>query len=326
MNPVAFLWQDVSIYWTGVFTALGILAACLAACSLQLFKGRSLAPLAVLLPAAIVFSLVLGRLCHWYCHPLQYADFAQAMTDFSAGGLALPGAFAGVMLAAALVRLCGLTDDLGGILDVLAPAGALGIAVGRLGSLYDLSCRGSFLPGWTFLQRKPFSAPVTTAAGAVEWRFATFAWQSAAAFLLFLVCLVLLCRVKRPQNGHVFALFLTFYGATQVVLDSTRYDSGYLPFNGFISLTQLCCAALLVTVCAVYSARSVRRNGLRPGHGILWGAFLALGGLGGYMEYFVQRHGNQFTLAYSVMAVCFLLMAGIVFYLFAKEAPCEIRS
>ena len=331
MNPVAFLWKDVSIYWSGLFTALGILAASLAAGSLQLWKGRSLKSLGVLLPAAVLFSLVLGRACHWYCHPLQYESFASAMSDFSAGGLALPGAFAGVLLAAVLVRLAGLTEDLPGLLDALAPAGALGLTVGRLGSLYDLSCRGSFLPETEFLRQMPFSAPVITAAGTVEWRFATFLWQSAAAFGLFLLCLTLFFRLKRPENGHVFALFLTFYAAVQVVLDSTRYDGGYLPSNGFISLTQLCCVALLAGVCAAYSVRSVRVRGLRLWHCCLWAAFLALGGAGGYMEYFVQRHGDRFALAYSVMAVCFLLMAGLVCILFhstrqparEKEVSCE---
>jgi len=60
----------------------------------------------------------------------------------------------------------------------------------------------------------------------------------------------------------------------------------------------------------------VKRRGVCPRLGVLWGVFLALGGLGGYMEYFVQRHADRFALAYSVMTLCFLTMAAINVCLF----------
>lgn len=319
MSSIAFLWQDVSIHWAGIFAALGALSACLMLAALQLAKGHSVKPLGLFCPAAILFSLIFCRICHWYSFPLQYESFAAAMTDYSVGGFTLPGVFPGVLLAAGLVRLCGFTEDFPAFLDTLAPAGALAIAVGRLGSIFDLSCRGRFLPRSPWLQQMPFSAPVANTDGTVTWRFATFAWQAMAAAALFAVCLVLLFTIRRAQKGHVFLLFLNFYAAAQIVLDSTRYDGAFLRSNGFIHVTQLCCVALLAGVCVIYSAALIRQSGFRPRLYILWGLFLALGGLGGYMEYFVQRHGDRFALAYPVMAGSFFLMALINVYLFRQS-------
>lgn len=316
----AFLWQSTAIHWSGIFAALGLLAGGLCLASLQLFRCRKVKALGLFFPAAVLFSLVFCRVGHWYSFPLQYESFAAAMTDYSAGGFSLlPGALLGLLLAAALVRLSGLTDDLPEFLDTLAPALALALAVGRLGSFFDLSCRGSFLPPQSWLQQLPFSAPVSNADGSVSWCFATFAWQAMAAGALFVLCLVLLGTIRREKKGHVFALFLNFYAATEIVLDSTRYDAAFLRSNGFIHVPQLVCLVLLAAVCAVYSAAILRRRGFRRWLPVLWGAFLALGGLGGYMEYFVQRHGDRFVLAYSVMAACFLLMAGINTLLFRQS-------
>ena len=49
------------------------------------------------------------------------------MTDFSVGGLSLPGAFAGTLLAVGLGSLTGLVPRPGELLDALAPAACLGI-------------------------------------------------------------------------------------------------------------------------------------------------------------------------------------------------------
>ena len=326
MSSVAFLWQGVSIHWAGIFAALGALAACWMTMSLHLFKSRSLKALPLFFPAAILFSLIFGRLFHWYSFPLQYESFAAAITDYSTGGFVLTGVFPGTLLAAALVRLGKLTDDFPGLLDILAPAGALGIAVGRLGSFFDASCRGSFLPPQPWLQESPFAASIVNADGTVSWRFATFFWQAAVAAALFFVCLILLAAIRRPGGGHVFTLFLNFYAAAEVVLDSTRYDAHFLRSNGFIHVPQLLCVGVLVGLCVYWSVLALRRRGFRWPLGLAWGLFLGLGGVGGYMEYFVQRHGDRFVLAYSVMAACFLLIAVINTVLFRQSGKTRLPS
>jgi len=56
----------------------------------------------------------------------------------------------------------------------------------------------------------------------------------------------------------------------------------------------------------VFSVRLVRAGGMRRWYYGLWLALAACFGLAGYMEYHVQRHGNQAIFAYSVMSAALI--------------------
>jgi len=89
-----------------------------------------------------------------------------------------------------------------------------------------------------------------------------------------------------------------------------RYDGLYTRLNGFVSLPQICCTAALVFTAVLLSVRSVKKaGGVRPYHWIIWLVLLLCFGGGGYMEYYVQRHGNLYVKAYSIMGLC---LSGIV--------------
>ena len=106
------------------------------------------------------------------------------------------------------------------------------------------------------------------------------------------------------RDGAITLLFLLYYSASQVVLDSTRYDAIYFRSNGFVSVVQILCACAIVMTIAVLSVRYWKAGGWRRGCATLWLACAALIGGAGYMEYYVQRHGNQAVFAYSVMSGC----------------------
>ena len=302
MNGLAFVTTQAAVAWPAVFTVLGALCAALGCMALWLAAGKELRELAVFLPAAILFSLVAGRLMHWYSHPLSYHDFKTAMTVYTEGGFSLSGAFLGTALAAALCRAGGLVSDLPGLLDAAAPAAALGIAVGRLGFAFDISDRGKFAAAPDRL----FTVYTPSGTGG-EWRFATFLAQSVFCFALAAVLCWLFLRALAPERrrqrrkGGVFLLFLAFYGAGQIVLDSTRYDADFLRANGFIHLPQLLggAAVLLAMAALTFGAR---RRGLRRGGVIAaWILFAAGLGLAGYMEYFIQRRAELHVTGYALM-------------------------
>ena len=303
MNTVAVLLGSTAVTWNAVFAALGALCALLILLALWLAGGRDPVGLGAFFLSSVFFSLVLGRLLHWYSHPLLYANFRTAMTLYRVGGFSLSGAFAGTLLAALLCRTAGLVRPLRAMLDALAPAAAFGLALGRLGALADLSDRGRFVLSAPSLQRLPFAALTGG-----DWRFATFLFQSLFCALLGAALLLVLLRKDR-WPGQVFALFLIFYSAGEIVLDSTRYDADFFRFNGFIHMGQLLCLALLLAAVIWCSVRSVRRSGLRAFHWICWLLTAAGCGVSGWMEYFVQRRPDRFALAYAVMSLGMLLAA-----------------
>lgn len=308
MEKIAFFAGENVYYWSSIVLILAALTAICFFWSLYLGKeGNAVAAFGVV-PLAMALSLALARLVHWYCRADSYDSFRAAMEPFSPGGYALLGAFAGCLAAAAMTRLVQLHKNLPRMLDCMAVAGCAGIAVGRLASFFNSSDRGQIVRS---TQSLPWVYPVTNAvSGATEYRFATFVIQAMAALVLFGILLVFFSRRKR-RDGDTALLFLLVYGASQIVLDSTRYDKLFFRSNGFVSVVQVLGAVGLVLVIVVFSVRLVKARGFRAWNVLLWLAMAALLGGAGFMEYYVQRHGNLAVFSYSVMSVCLLLTVGL---------------
>lgn len=321
-GQIAIYTGDTVIYWSTLVLCLAVAAWFCLSYALYVPNGGRASAMWVFLPFACVFSLALGRFCHWYCHAEQYPGFLAAMTDYSSGSFLLPGVLLGVVLAALLARLLRFSKSAPEMLDALAPGAALGIALFRLSALFNSSCRGKIVITNPAYQRLPLGSGVTSAAGNVEYHFATFFVQ----FLLMLLLTALLLdfyyrrggrRVKSGSaHGHTALLFLLLYSAMELVMDSTRYDSSFLRSNGFVSAVQIVSALSILGVLLYYSIHSVRANGLRWYHFPLWAAFLSTVGGAGYLEYLVQRHGDWYLKCYGAMSACCALMSLTVYALY----------
>ena len=319
MSQIAICVGNVVIYWSSILIFLGVAVTFALALSLYGANGGKKSVMWTMLPIAIVLGVVLSRLIHWYCHAEQYAGLAGALTDFGAGDYCLPGAFFGVVIAVLLLKALRLIDSAGKLFDSLAVAAPLGVAVIRLSALFNASCRGKIQINNPALQRLPLGSPVSVANGAVEYRLATFFIEFMVMLVLFLIVLRLFNKRREwptkgetPVHGNVALLFLAYYGATQVILDSTRYDSSFLPANGFVSLVMILGAASLVGVMVYYTVMSFRANGFMKKHIVMWVLFVAAAGGTGYMEYLVQRYGNMYLPVYSGMTALLLIMCLLV--------------
>lgn len=307
MGKIAFIIGESFIYWQSLILMLGAATAVFLFLALYIGRSGNAAGAAVTVPLCLISSVLLARLCHWYCQATAYESFSQAMTDWSAGNFALMGVFGGCLLTACLLRLLGLVKNLPEMLDCMALAGAAGIAVGRLSFLYSSADRGMVLENVTSL---PLAYPVVNGVtGVVEYRLATFMLQSMVTGAVFLVLLVVWLagrRSKKLPDGDVALCFFLIYGAAQAVFDSTRYDSLYLRSNGFVSAVQILGLVAIVTVSVIFSVRMVKNNGFKSWYIGLWVAELATLGGAGYMEYYVQRHGDRAATAYGIMSTCLI--------------------
>lgn len=305
MDKLAFISGETFLYWNSIVYTLAAATAIAFFLAFYIGKcGNAVAGFAAV-PLSIVLSLVAARFFHWYCRADSYDGFLAAMTDYTSGGYALMGVFLGCFLAACLLRLIRLDRSLPEMLDAMAISGCAGIAVGRLASLFNSSDRGQVLANFKSL---PIAWPVTNAvSGAVEYRLATFMLQSLVALALFVGLTLFYIRGNKRGNlkdGDVSLIFLLIYGASQVVLDSTRYDSLFFRSNGFVSVVQVLGALGLGLAIFVFSRRMVKNRGLKFWQFLLWIPIAAGIGCGGFMEYYVQRRGNEAVFAYSVMSGC----------------------
>ena len=299
MERIAFIIGHNYIYWSSIVTVLaGAGAACLFLFLYLREKKRVISGLAAVILAAGL-SFVLSRLAYWYFRPDSYEHVAAALDWQKPGGAALMGVFAGCFLTAAVLRLLRLEKDLLDLLDCMSIALCFGIGVGRLSSFFNTSGRGMTVStDWGLPWAVSAMNPVS---GAAEHRLATFLIQAMAAGAILLVLLVVYLAGKQ-RRGDTALLFLLLYGASQVVLDSTRYDSLYLRSNGFVSAVQVLGAAGIVCALLAFAVRLVRAGGWKKWYALLWLGQAACLGAAGYMEYHVQRHGNEAVFAYSVMS------------------------
>ena len=305
MDKLAFVIGERFIYWNSIVLTLAALVAICYFLAFYLEKcGNAVAGFAVI-PLAIAISLVCARFFHWYCRFDSYDSFAAAMTDYSSGGYALMGVFLGCFLSAVLLRLVCFHRNLPEMLDCMCIAGCAGIAVGRLASFFNASDRGNIIES---VKSLPFVYPVTNAvSGAMEYRLATFVIQAMVAAVLFVGLTVFYRKgTKRGtlKDGDTCLIFLMLYGSSQVVLDSTRYDSLFFRSNGFVSVVQVLGALGLGLAIFQFSKRMVKAVGFRFWQVLLWLLIAAGVGCGGFMEYYVQRRGNEAVFAYSVMSAC----------------------
>lgn len=309
MDAIAYIIGETFLYWSSIILILAVAASVCLFLFLYLREKHNGISAALLIPLAVVTSLVFSRAMHWYCMANAYESLKSALTDFTGGGYALMGVFAGCALSAAVLRLLRVVKNLPFTYDCMAIAGAAGIAVGRLACLFTAADRG---PVVEKLRLFPLVYPVTNAvSGVVEWRFATFMIQSIVTGAIFLGLLVFYLagqqgKRRKLRDGDTACLFLCFYGASQVVLDSTRYDSLFMRSNGFISIVQILGAVALAGTVIYFSVRMVKARGFRWWYVPIWLAYAAMVGGAGYMEYWVQRHGDQAVFSYSVMTACLI--------------------
>lgn len=301
MSPVAAILDSVVLYRYSLVLALSCGAGIcffLACCSYAQISAFRAAAVAL---TAVMLSLPLARLVYWYGRPDSFASLSLALSSPSTESFALAGVLLGCTLAALLV---GSRKDRKKLLDCMSIAGCLAMALGRLGCFFTSTNRGQIMIHLTGL---PWAYPVANASGQPEYRFATFLFQAAVAAVLGIFLAVLFLRKKHP--GDITLLFVLVYSASQVILDSTRYDSLYLRSNGFVSMVQISSALALILVMVVLSMRVIKNQGRKRRMVPLWIVLISLFFGTGYMEYYVQRHGREAGFAYSIMGSC---LAGIV--------------
>ena len=324
MERIAIFYNGGILYWRSIIVTLASLGGICGFLSLYLRKKENSAAW-VAVPMMTALSMLLARLIHWYSFSETYSGLLSALTDFTVGGFALTGVFMGCVLTAVLTYALKLHDDIPEMLDCMCIAGGGAIAAGRLSAFFNTSDRGQIVES---IRSLPWVCPmINSVSGVTEYRLATFMLQSLVALLLFAGLGLFYIRGNKRGNlkdGDTSLIFLLIYGASQVVLDSTRYDSLFFRSNGFVSVVQVLGALGLGLAIFLFSGRMVKNRGLKFWQFLLWIPIAAGIGCGGFMEYYVQRRGNEAAFAYSVMSGCLvgvILLTLLIRFLAQKREP-----
>ena len=248
------MWEDaattyflgVQVYAFGLYVALGAaLALIVLAMLIRREKGKK---------GTTALTGVLAILCGFAVSRLFFCFMDQGLGGpvplrgvilLTGGGYSMMGALFGACFGALLAaKITG--QNSARMLDLLSPALLLFIACERLGEGYvdDFGISrplvGELLKG-SFLSLE----------GDYDWTLATYLIESFTALVL---ALILLRDVNRKRRaGNSFILFLILFGATQVILESLRFDQHM--HLSFVSLQQVMAILLLAAGVTVVALR-----------------------------------------------------------------------
>lgn len=288
MDKVALFWENIFIYWHGVFMTAAILITLIFA---LIFCKKFCKGSASELLTAAIFSIPLGilgaRALYCICN---YTEFSKTedILHMNDGGYALYGGIFGVFLAVLISRIFSSRNKIGSTADCIAAGGALGIVAGRMASYFSYDNVGI-----TIIEEKYHIFPLSVYDPASEqWFLATFAFEAVAELIIFLVLWVTFARNNnqkrdiRGHNGDIALLFLMMHGALTALSDSMHTDAVRFPFNSFVRVQQIIGAACMVIIMFVFLFRSVKTaHKFRFYHFIMPLLVSGMTGIAAYMEF-----------------------------------------
>jgi len=230
--PILFKIGPLTIHTYGVMVALGMgvgLVVLYRLAQKDRLDGEKVLSLALWL---ILGGFIGARLAHVVLSPDQFLARPWRIFFIWEGGLAFYG---GVIVALALgwwlARRRGL--PLLRLMDVAAPALAVGQAFGRLGCFSSGDSFGRPFDGpWAVT----FTDPHSVAPRGIPLH-PTQLYASAALFLIFLVLLWLWPR--RPYSGQIFFVYGLLHGTARLIVEQFRGDWRGEPILGLITPTGL---------------------------------------------------------------------------------------
>lgn len=240
MHPIAFQIGNFTVYWYGIFTALGFLLAFWTASRRAPSQGISSEAIADLAPWLIVGAIVGARLLFVISYWKE--EFAGRpiweIFMLRRSGLVYYGGLIGACLATIIYT--GLRRlPLWKIADTVAPSIALGHAFGRIGCLMTGCCYGrpTDMP-WAI----HFPHHHATLGAGVH---ATQIYESILNFGLF-VGLAWFAQRKK-FDGQVFGVYLVSYAILRAFVELFRGDYPVYYLGGLVTPAQLVSVAILLT-------------------------------------------------------------------------------
>jgi phosphatidylglycerol:prolipoprotein diacylglycerol transferase len=232
-NPVAFSIGPLTIRWYGIIIMLGVLAGAFLAANLARRKKENPDHLWNMVPF-VVFTAIFGARLYWVFLEWQAGtlDGWREAINIRGGGISIHGAIVfGIIAIIVYTRLNHLRFFRW--IDIIAPAMALGQAIGRWGNFTNQEAFGgpTSLPWGIYI--KPDRRPPEYAN--FTHFHPTFLYESIWDLITCAV-LVRLClridRNRRLRDGDTLWVYLIFYAIGRFAIESLRTDSLMLgPFK-----------------------------------------------------------------------------------------------
>lgn len=225
-HPIAFQFGPITVYWYGLFMALGALVAFIITWRLARRAGLPVERLFDLAVLALVIGFIGARLYHVLNEPVYYWQHPIEIFQVWRGGLAIHGG----LIAGGLTLWFGskhLKFNFWRLTDLIAPGLLLGLAIGRLGNYFNQELFGQ-------PTGLPWGIPVGLANRPLEYLSSgyfhpTFLYELiidavSATLLFFLLRKNLNKYIQAGRFGLITAYFFVLYGVGRLTAEYFRID------------------------------------------------------------------------------------------------------
>ena len=242
MHEIAFAIGNLKIHWYGIFSALGFLSAMLALCWKRESAGVSKDNILDIGMIAMFAGIIGARIFYVIQFHEQFEGNWLNVIRIDQGGLVFYGGF--ILSATVLYIYCRIKKiNIARLLDVFAPAVALGHAFGRIGCFMQGCCFGK--PGKDFPLSVVFPSGSAPAARYPQPSigeellknppslplYPTQLIEAGVNFLLFLILFNLVGKSKK--SGRIAGIYLLCYAVLRFLMEYLRGDHTDFTFGLF---------------------------------------------------------------------------------------------
>ena len=300
----------VRAYSFGLWAALGVLTAVIVLILLN--RKTKQAPGAAALQSCLCVAcgLILSRVFFG----LLDASLGQvmpvwAMIRLSVGGYSLYGALAGACVGM-WISAKALKAKAGDYLDLLAPAFLAFTVFERLGE----SCIDGF--GWSrgiesAILHQPWLAVVDEYD---SWYLMT--WRLEIVIALILLTILVIDVLKPHKSGHTFLKYMMLFGATQIIMESLRYDQ-HMTIRSFVRMEQIFSMVLLGVAVIILAVRQWKAHCKLALSGLIAIPVVTAAAVG--IEFAIDRTNVSRLLLYAAFILLICALAWIGFRLLKED-------
>lgn len=249
MSPIMFKIGSIGIRWYSVLILIAFIIGYVLVLTRARKRGISGVYVSDICLYLVIFCIIGARLYYCLFNLDYYSSDLLEILKIWHGGLAIHG---GIIAGIIVLIIYTKKYQIGffRMTDIIAPALALGQAIGRWGNFFNQEAYG---PVTTIAELKRLHIPKFVIDGMYidgAYHHPTFLYESLACLLIFIIIMIIR-NSKHVRDGQMTGLYFIIYGVARYFIESLRQDSLYFgtyKAAQIISFIMIICGAILMIV------------------------------------------------------------------------------
>ena len=249
MNPIAIKLGNLEIRWYSILILIAFLIGYYIVLKRAKKRGISTIHINDISFYLVIFSILGARIYYCLFNFDYYRNNIIEILKVWEGGLAIHGGIiAGILFLVIYtkkhrINILNMTDS-------IAPALALGQAIGRWGNFFNMEAYG---PNTTLSELQRLHVPDFVIDGMYingTYHHPTFLYESIACLIIFIV-LMIISHIKHIKLGQTTGIYFILYGTIRFFIESLRQDSlmlGSLKAAQLVSILMLLIGIIIMLI------------------------------------------------------------------------------